>query len=357
MQSPPAVINGRQTTRMIETYTVPPDTHRTRADKLLAAAMPEHSRAAWQRALAAGLVKVKGRAAGRSDSLAAGDEVSFEFPAVVASELRPADIALEVIYEDKHLLAVNKPAGMVVHPGAGTREDTLVHALLAHCGDSLSGIGGVQRPGIVHRLDRETSGLIVVAKTDAAHRGLAAQFAGRTLHKEYLALVDGVPQLLGGSIKKPIGRNPRQRHKMAIAEEGQRGRDAHTDWQLVEKFGRIAALVRCTIHTGRTHQIRVHLKSLGHILLGDAVYGWKPAAKLPVQPKRVMLHAEHLVFTHPVTGKKLDLHAPLPKDFAAQLAGLRKLERAAQKAATVAATAAKKRKTELATYHVHEPRK
>ncbi len=256
---------------MTDTYTVPPDTHRTRADKLLAAAMPEHSRAAWQRALAAGLVSVGGKAVDRSHPLAAGDEVCFEFPAVAASELRPADIALEVIYEDKHLLAVNKPAGMVVHPGAGTREDTLVHALLAHCGDSLSGIGGVQRPGIVHRLDRETSGLIVVAKTDAAHRGLAAQFAGRTLHKEYLALVEGVPQLLGGSIKKPIGRNPRQRHKMAVAEEGQRGRDAHTDWQLVEKFGTIAALVRCTIHTGRTHQIRVHLKSLGHILLGDVV--------------------------------------------------------------------------------------
>jgi 23S rRNA pseudouridine1911/1915/1917 synthase len=255
------------------------------------------------------------------------------------------------------LLAVNKSAGMIVHPGAGTRGDTLVHALLAHCGDSLSGVGGVQRPGIVHRLDRETSGLILVAKTDAAHRGLAAQFAGRTLHKEYLALVDGVPQLLGGSIKKPIGRNPRQRHKMAIAEEGQRGRDAHTDWQLVEKFGTVAALVRCTIHTGRTHQIRVHLKSLGHVLLGDAVYGWKPTANLPTQPKRVMLHAEHLIFIHPITGKRLDLRAPLPKDFATQLSQLRKLERVAVRARTVAATVAKKRRTELATYHAHEPRR
>ena len=275
---------------------------------------------------------------------------------MTASELRPVDIPLDVIFEDRHMLAVNKPAGMVVHPGAGTREDTLVHALLAHCGDSLSGIGGVQRPGIVHRLDRETSGLILVAKSDAAHRGLAAQFSGRTLKKEYLALVGGAPRLLSGSIRKPIGRNPAQRHKMAVAEDGQPGRDAHTDWAVVEKFGDVAALVRCTIHTGRTHQIRVHLKSLGHILLGDEVYGWKPNAKLTRQPERVMLHAEHLIFTHPVTGKTLELRAPLSKDFAAQLAQLRKLGKAAAKTKKAAATAAKTRKTALATFHKHEPR-
>jgi 23S rRNA pseudouridine1911/1915/1917 synthase len=341
---------------MTETYTVPADVRRTRADKLLATALTVHSRVAWRRALDAGLVSVKGKKIDRSHPLFGDDVVSYDFPAVTASELQPAEIPLDVIFEDKHFLALNKAAGMVVHPGAGTREDTLVHALLAHCGDSLSGVGGVQRPGIVHRLDRETSGIILVAKSDAAHRGLATQFSGRTLQKEYLALVGGVPQLLSGSIRKPIGRNPAQRHKMAVAEEGQPGRDAHTDWEVVEKFGDVAALVRCTIHTGRTHQIRVHLKWLGHVLLGDEIYGWKPNAKLTRQPERVMLHAEHLVFTHPVTGKKMDLRAPMPKDFAAQLAQLRKLAKATAKTKKAAAVTAKARKTALATYHEHEPR-
>ncbi len=341
---------------MPETYTVPPDTPRTRVDKLLAAALPEHSRVAWRRALDAGLVRVAGKVVDRSHPLHVGDVVTYEFPATVASELKAVDLPLDVIYEDKHFLALNKAAGMVVHPGAGTREDTLVHALLAHCAGSLSGVGGVQRPGIVHRLDRDTSGLILVAKSDTAHRGLAAQFSGRTLKKEYLALVDGVPRLLSGSIRKPIGRNPRQRHKMAVAEEGQPGRDAHTDWEVVEKFGHVAALVRCTIHTGRTHQIRVHLKSLGHILVGDVIYGWKPNPKDPRPATRVMLHAEHLVFTHPVTRKKMDLRAPLPKDFAAQLVPLRKLARAAAKTKKAAAAAAKTRQTDVATFHEHEPR-
>ncbi len=341
---------------MTETYTVPADSRRTRADKLLASALTAHSRVAWRRALDAGLVRVGKRVIDRSHPLAAGEVVTFEFPPVTPSELRPVKIPLNVIFEDKHFLAVNKAAGMVVHPGAGTREDTLVHALLAHCGDSLSGVGGVQRPGIVHRLDRETSGIILVAKSDAAHRGLAAQFSGRTLQKDYLALVSGVPQLLSGSIKKPIGRNPAQRHKMAVAEEGQPGRAAHTDWAVVESFGDVAALVRCTIHTGRTHQIRVHLKWLGHGLLGDEVYGWKPKAWLARQPERVMLHAEHLVFTHPVTGKKMDLRAPLPKDFAAQLAQLRKLAKTTVRDKRASAVVAKARKVALATFHSHEPR-
>jgi 23S rRNA pseudouridine1911/1915/1917 synthase len=341
---------------MPETYTVPPETPRTRADKLLAAALPEHSRVAWRRALDAGLVCVGPRTIDRSHPLHAGDAVVYDFPATIPSELKPVEIPLDVIYEDKHLLALNKAAGMVVHPGAGTREDTLVHALLAHCAGSLSGVGGVQRPGIVHRLDRDTSGLILVAKTDAAHRGLASQFSGRTLKKEYLALVDGVPRLLSGSIRKPIGRNPRQRHKMAVAEEGQPGRDAHTDWEVVEKFGKVAALVRCTIHTGRTHQIRVHLKSLGHILVGDVIYGWKPNPKDARPASRVMLHAERLVFTHPVTRKKLDLRAPLPADFRAQLVPLRKLARAAAVKKKAAAAAAKTRQADVATFHEHESR-
>ncbi|MCS6242647.1 MAG: RluA family pseudouridine synthase [Opitutus sp.] len=308
-------------------YTVPPDSSRARADKVLATAFPEHSRVAFQRSLDAGLVTLNGKVIDRSAEVVAGDELIFTFPDVKPTELRAVDIPLEVVFEDKHLLAINKAAGMVVHPGAGTGEDTLVHALLSHCEGELSGIGGVERPGIVHRLDRDTSGIMLVAKTDAAHRGISEQFAARTSHKEYLALVDGVPGLLSGSLRKPIGRNPTQRHKMAVVE-GPGGRDAHTDWVRVEAFGgNLAALMRCTIHTGRTHQIRVHMKSLGHILLGDVIYGWKPSPRLPAQPTRMLLHAEHLVVTHPVTGKVLDLRAPLPKDFDKMLKGLRKLDK------------------------------
>jgi 23S rRNA pseudouridine1911/1915/1917 synthase len=194
---------------------------------------------------------------------------------------------------------------MVVHPGAGTGENTLVHALLAHCKGTLSGIGGVERPGIVHRLDRGTSGAIVVAKTDEAHRDLARQFAERSVVKEYVALVAGAPGLLSGSIRKAIGRNPRHRHKMAVIEEGRGGRSAWTDWQVVEKYGAAAALVSCTLHTGRTHQIRVHLASLGHPILGDSVYGWRPDAKARARPARVMLHSARIRLAHPKTGRAL----------------------------------------------------
>ncbi|HYD85824.1 MAG TPA: RluA family pseudouridine synthase, partial [Opitutus sp.] len=241
------------------------------------------------------------------------------------------------------------------HPGAATGEDTLVHALLAHCKGTLSGIGGVERPGIVHRLDRETSGIILVAKSDKAHRGLAEQFSERALQKEYLAIVSGAPALISGSIRKPIGRNKQHRHKMGVVEIADGGKDAHTDWEVVEKFGDVAALVRCAIHTGRTHQIRVHLKSLGHILLGDAVYGWKMDTRLKRQPERVMLHAEHLVFAHPITKKTLDLRAPLPSDFEAMLAQLRKLAAAGVKAKRLLATPVKPRKKAAPPgYHEHE---
>ncbi|MFI5355895.1 MAG: RluA family pseudouridine synthase [Opitutales bacterium] len=304
---------------------VPIGVSRARADKLLAGAFPAHSRVALQRAFDAGLVSVGGRILKRDDAVSAGDEIRFSLPAVKPAAMTPADIPLEILFEDRHLLALNKPSGMVVHPGAATGGDTLVHALLAHCAGQLSGIGGVERPGIVHRLDRETSGVILVAKNDEAHRGLAKQFSERTLRKEYLALVAGRPALLSGVIDKPIGRNTQQRHKMAVIEGAKGGRTARTDWEVVESFGDVASLVRCLIHTGRTHQIRVHLKWLGHILLGDDVYGWKPDSRLTVQPERVMLHAEHLVVKHPVTGKALDLRAPLPADFAAMVKALRKL--------------------------------
>lgn len=307
------------------THIVPPGIQRARADKVLARAFPQHSRVALQRAFDAGLVASGGMAIKRNQAVSAGDEIVFRLPETRSTELRPVDIPLDILYEDKHLLALNKPAGMVVHPGAATGEDTLVHALLAHCAGELSGIGGVERPGIVHRLDRETSGAMLVAKHDEAHRGLSEQFAARTLQKEYLALVSGRPELLSGVIDRPIGRHQQHRHKMAIIEEERGGRSARTDWEVVEGFGNLATLVRCTIHSGRTHQIRVHLKSLGHVLLGDTIYGWKPDPRLSAQPGRVMLHAEHLVITHPMTGKELDLRAPLPADFSSMLTSLREL--------------------------------
>jgi 23S rRNA pseudouridine1911/1915/1917 synthase len=294
-----------------------------RADKALAAAYPEHSRVAFQRSFDAGLVTRQGKPLERSSTFRGGDVIEFSFPDVVAAVLRAVDIPLAILFEDKSLLAIDKPAGMVVHPGAGTREDTLVHALLAHCAGSLSGVGGVERPGIVHRLDRETSGVIVVAKTDAAHRALAKQFAERTVVKEYLALVSGVPRLMSGTIHKAIGRNVRQRHKMAVVEEGHGGRASWTDWELVERYGDLAALVTCTLHTGRTHQIRVHMASLGHPLLGDSAYGWKETTRMRRSPGRVMLHAARLSLAHPMTGKALDFRAPLPADFRAQIRSLK----------------------------------
>ncbi|MFM1851613.1 MAG: hypothetical protein RIS54_1297 [Verrucomicrobiota bacterium] len=305
-------------------FTVPPGTREGRADKVLAKAFPEHSRAALQRAFDAGLVRVDGVVIARDYTLSPEAKVEFQLPETKPADLTPADIPLDILYEDRDLLALNKASGMVVHPGAATGGDTLVHALLAHCRGSLSGIGGVERPGIVHRLDRETSGVMLVAKNDAAHRGLSEQFSARTLQKEYLALVSGRPDLLSGTIDRPIGRNQLQRHKMAVLEEDKGGKHARTDWEVVESFGDLATLMRCTIHTGRTHQIRVHMKSLGHILLGDVVYGWKPNPRIKPAPARVMLHAEHLVVTHPVKKKTLDLRAPLPDDFNAVIRGLRK---------------------------------
>jgi len=345
-----------------ETYTVLPGVRRGRADKILAVSHLDHSRTEFQRAFDAGLVRLNGEPIKRDANVTAGDVIEFSFPDTKAAELRAVDIPLDVIFEDKHLLAVNKAAGMVVHPGAATGEDTLVHALLSHCAGGLSGIGGVERPGIVHRLDRETTGIIIVAKNDKAHRGLAEQFAARSLQKEYLVLVAGAPGLLSGSIRKAIGRNQQHRHKMTVVEdkgdgEETHGKDAHTDWQVVEKFGNVAALLRCTIHTGRTHQIRVHMKSLGHVVMGDAVYGWKPDSRLKLQPARVMLHAEHLVVKHPITKKVLDLRAPLPADFEEQIAQLRKITVAAAKAQALIVTPVKPRKKPgPPAYHEHESR-
>ena len=297
---------------MAETYTVPEGIRAQRADKILAQAFPEHSRTAIQRAFDAGLVSRSGRILAKKDDVRSGDVIEFALPPTRETDLTPADIPLDVLFEDEHMIALNKTAGMIVHPGAGTGDDTVVHALLSHCEGELSGVGGVERPGIVHRLDKETSGVLLVAKSDAAHRGLASQFAGRELKKEYLALIAGVPDLLSGVIDRAIARHPIHRHRMTV---GEGGRPSRTDWERVEAFPPIATLLRCRLHTGRTHQIRVHLKSIGHVLLGDAVYGWKADPRLPEQPPRVMLHAEHMAFLHPITGRAMDIRAPLPEDF------------------------------------------
>ncbi|WP_221028955.1 RluA family pseudouridine synthase [Actomonas aquatica] len=302
-------------------FVVPDSIPRARVDKALAVAFPEQSRAAWQRALDAGLVSREGVVLVRKDEVRAGDVIDYAMPAVEPTELTPTDIPLETLFEDEHLLVVNKPAGMVVHPGAGTGDDTLVHALLAHCAGELSGIGGVERPGIVHRLDRDTTGAIVVAKSDAAHRGLAEQFAERHLHKEYLALASGTPRLLSGSIDRAISRHPQHRHRMTT---GEGGKPARTDWFVEDKFPTYnVTLFRCHIHSGRTHQIRVHLKSIGHPLLGDRTYGWRPDDRLPIAPERVMLHAAYLKFLHPVTARSIEIKAPLPEDFSKLMDALR----------------------------------
>jgi 23S rRNA pseudouridine1911/1915/1917 synthase len=264
-----------------------------------------------------------------------GDRFRLDLPPATPATLQPEEISLNIVYEDDSLIVVDKPAGLVVHPGAGNPQGTLVNALIAHCGETLSGIGGVARPGIVHRLDKDTSGLMVVAKTDQAHRALAEQFAdhGRTgaLERGYLALVWGAPSRPQGIIDAPIGRHPTSRTKMAILPE--KGREAVTYWRVLATFGRgdgregpVASLIECTLETGRTHQVRVHLGHIGHPLIGDPLYGSGFKSKLrklpdPLRQKiaalgRQALHAAHLAFVHPVVGTLLEFNSELPSDLA-----------------------------------------
>ncbi|RME73356.1 MAG: RluA family pseudouridine synthase [Verrucomicrobia bacterium] len=301
---------------------VPEGVAKARADKILCEALPEMSRAAVQRLFDEERVRLGGRPIAKNRRVSAGDVLVYDVPPPRPAELVPVEISLDILFEDEHLVAVNKPPGMVVHPGAGTGEDTLVHALLAHCRGRLSGIGGVERPGIVHRLDRDTSGVIVVAKSDAAHRGLSAAFAARETEKAYLALVAGRPRLLSGTIKLPITRHHTHRTRMMVARDEESGRFAHTDWKVEETFPRSATLLRCRIHTGRTHQIRVHMQALGHPILGDSTYGWRMDGRLPRRPPRVMLHAAQLAFAHPITQARVELEAPLPTDFRDYLVAL-----------------------------------
>lgn len=297
--------------------------NRLRADKVVHAQQPDLSRSRIQRLFDAGLVWREDEALTKSDKLFAGDTVSFTIPPPVPLELRPVDLPLDVLFEDDDLIVLNKVPGMVVHPGAGTGEDTLVHALLHHCRGQLSGIGGVERPGIVHRLDRETSGVIVAAKSDPAFLGLSRAFAERMTQKTYLALVSGAPQLPVGTIDAPIGRHPIHRHKMAVTPHG---REALSHWEVLERYAKprgtrdeassrpVAALLRVRIHTGRTHQIRVHLSHIGYPVAGDPTYGFQANRWPGEPPPRVMLHAWHLALDHPVTGEPMVFEAPMPDD-------------------------------------------
>ena len=280
---------------------------RLRLDQFLARELPQFSRSRLQQLIRDGFVRLNGQATRPRDFVRAGDAIEVVEPPLQKTENRPEKIPLDVLFEDEDLIVVNKPAGLVVHPGAGHREHTLVNALLHHC-STLSGIGGEERPGIVHRLDKDTSGCIVVAKTDGAHRALSIQFAERTVEKVYLALVSGKMRRRSGVIEKNIGRHPVHRQQMSV--QSSRGREARTEYRVL-KASEQGSLVECRLHSGRTHQIRVHLHHVGHPVLGDKIYGRKSNDRFP----RQMLHAWKLGFEHPRTQEWKSFEAPLPNDF------------------------------------------
>ncbi len=283
-----------------------------RLDQYLAAQLPEFSRSRIQSFIKSGDIKVNGKKAKPKDPVVRGMVISVYIPEPEPSEALPQDIPLSILYEDNDVIVVNKESGMVVHPAAGNPDGTLVNALLFHC-NNLAGIGGVSRPGIVHRLDKDTSGCIVVAKNDAAHLSLTAQFAERSTGKHYLAVVQGIPRENNGTIFTNIGRHPVNRLKMAVVNPGS-GKTAITDWRLISRDASTqTALVLCTLHTGRTHQIRVHMHHIGHPLIGDPLYA--NPSRQNAHTERLMLHAWRLSFSHPVTGERLFFEAPVPTEY------------------------------------------
>ena len=311
----------------------------SRLDKALVSAFPDVSRARFQALIAEGAVSVEGATVTEArHKVKPGNQLRVVLPEAAPALPQAEAMALSIVYEDKDLIVIDKPAGLVVHPGAGNETGTLVNALIAHCGDSLSGIGGVRRPGIVHRLDKDTSGLLVVAKNDKAHHGLSEQFAahGRDgrLVRSYLAMVWGVPERRQGTISAAIDRSTANRQKMAVSR-GANAREAVTHYELLETLGQppVASLIRCVLETGRTHQIRVHLAHIGHPLLGDGVYGagFRTSAKKLSDAarealnalNRQALHATSLGFEHPRTGVPMHFDSPAPEDFGKLLASLR----------------------------------
>jgi len=287
-----------------------------RLDRALAAAVPTLSRERLKALIRSGAVEAGGQAVRDPALKVRGEEaVRVAVPEPQPAHNEPQDIPLTIVFEDEHLLVVDKPTGLVVHPAAGNFDGTLVNALLHHCGGSLSGIGGVARPGIVHRIDKDTSGLLVVAKTDVAHEGLAKQFAAHSIDRRYLAIVTGVLNNASGTVDAPLARSAANRKMIAIVEDG-RGKRAVTHWKRLKPLSG-ASLVECRLETGRTHQVRVHMASIGHPLLGDPVYGRsKTHGKLlkELQFHRQALHAAELGFTHPVTKLRLSFSSAMPPD-------------------------------------------
>lgn len=311
------LLNGRE--KKYESYTVTSQEAGERLDVLLSQKIAGFTRSRVKKCIDEGSVVVKGRKVKASYRVKLGDSIQIERCEPEQSRVIPQPIPLTVLYEDSFLLVVDKPAGMVVHPAAGHSQNTLVNALLHHCGD-LSGIGGVLRPGIVHRLDKGTSGLLVVAKCDEAHLGLASQFKNRQVKKRYKVLVYGDPKEDEGEIDLPIRRHPIARKKMSAGRVN--GKVALTRWRVVSRYG-VAALLDVDIITGRTHQIRVHLKALGHPVVGDTVYGTQKNIDSVKNPflrsqikalKRQALHAAEIAFTHPITHKEMYFSSPLPED-------------------------------------------
>ncbi|MFZ4124928.1 MAG: RluA family pseudouridine synthase [Rickettsiales bacterium] len=324
--------------------TVSEEHHGLRLDKFLVAVIPSLTRNRIQAIIAAGGLLLAGKTIDNaSKKVKAGEIYELTEPDAVALDLTPTKMDLDIIYEDEDMLVLNKTAGLTVHPAPGNREGTLVHALLAHCGDSLSGIGGVARPGIVHRIDKDTSGLLVIAKNDTAHQHLSAQLKSRTLKRTYLAYCWGATKQMAGTVEAPLARNPHKRKEMAVVKSG---KHAVTHYATLERYRSesvmVASKMECQLDTGRTHQIRVHMAHLGNALLGDPVYGPSAQTRLNrlksqdiVLPEetvslllgfnRQALHARQLVLCHPKTGQEMTFEAPLPADLKALEASLASL--------------------------------
>jgi 23S rRNA pseudouridine1911/1915/1917 synthase len=321
--------------------TVAPEQAGQRLDRFLAEALPELSRSRLQQLIAAGQVAQDDRRMEDANTrVKQGDSFAVRLPPPLPATPAPQDIPLTIVHEDDDLIVIDKPAGLVMHPAAGNPDGTLVNALIAHCGTSLSGVGGEARPGIVHRLDKDTSGLVVAAKNDRAMHSLAGQFAHHTVDRAYNAVVWGAPRASRGTIEGDIGRNPFDRKRMAVLRGG--GKPARTNYAVLERYGDparpFASLLECRLETGRTHQIRVHLAHLGHPLIGDPTYGRArkpPRAKTPAETEayaavenfpRQALHAFLLGFKHPTSQKRLRFESRWPADFAALVGHLRRLQ-------------------------------
>ena len=299
-------------------FNVDASANNIRIARYLADQCPEHSRSYIQKLLKEEQVLVNGRVIKANYKTQSGDYIEFHIPDPEVLDILPENIPLDILYEDDYVLVVNKPKDMVVHPSAGHTSGTLVNAVMAHCGEHLSGINGVLRPGIVHRIDKDTTGALLICKDDVVHRDLAEQLKEHSIKRRYRAVVQGNLKEDEGTVNAPVGRHPTDRKKMAIKHKN--GKEAITHYKVLERFGQ-ATYIECRLETGRTHQIRVHMASLGHPLLGDTVYG---SSKNPYHLQGQALHAMILGFVHPITGEYLEFEAPLPEYFSKLLEKLRK---------------------------------